>query len=223
MERVQTGLTRMDNHVTSEETDDLVNRAIHGDKAALAVLFGIYRPRLHRIVNFRLDRRIYGRVDAEDVLQEAYLNVEQRMKSLLPDRPATFFIWLRQIVSHTLSDVHRRHLGAQKRSAKRDISIHGGYSAESTSVALAMHLLGHLTSPSEAALRSELSQQIDAALTGMSDVDREILALRHFEELTNWEAAQVLGMTPQAASMRYVRAIARLREVLEAIPGFPVS
>jgi RNA polymerase sigma-70 factor (ECF subfamily) len=86
-----------------------------------------------------------------------------------------------------------------------------------------MHLLGHLTSPSEAALRSELSQQIDAALTGMSDVDREILALRHFEELTNWEAAQVLGMTPQAASMRYVRAIARLREVLEAIPGFPVS
>ena len=200
----------------------LVNEVIHGNKQALAQLFDFHRPRLRRIVNFRLDRRIYGRVDADDILQEAYLSAEQRMKRLLTDRPDTFFIWLRQIVNQTLIDIHRRQLGAQKRTAKRDVSIYGGWSSESTSASLAFHLLGCLTSPSQAALRTERAQQIDAALMGMSDIDREMLALRHFEELTNSEAAQVLDMTPQAASMSYVRALSRLRQVLEAIPGFPM-
>jgi RNA polymerase sigma-70 factor (ECF subfamily) len=211
-----------DEAVTFDEMNDQVNRVIHGDAEALAEVFGSYRQRLRRIVNFRLDRRIYGRIDPDDVLQEAYLNAKQRMPRLLRDRPATIFIWLRQIVNQTLADVHRRHLGAQKRSAKRDISLHGGWSAESTSGSLAFHLLGHLTSPSQAALRSELSQQIDAALAALSEIDREMLALRHFEELTNAEAADVLNMTAQAASMRYIRAIGRLRQLLEAIPGFPI-
>jgi RNA polymerase sigma-70 factor, ECF subfamily len=213
--------TMSDSLVTLEEPSDLVNQILYGDKRALAQLFGAYRVRLRRIVNFRLDRRIYGRVDADDVLQEAYLTAEQRMRRFASDHPPSVFIWLRQIVNQTLADIHRRHLGAKKRSAKRDVSIHGGWSGDSTSMSLAFHLLGKLTSPSHAALRAELSQQIDAAMQGMSQIDREMLALRHFEELTNSEAAQVLKMTPQAASMRYVRAIARLRIVLEAIPGFP--
>jgi RNA polymerase sigma-70 factor, ECF subfamily len=200
--------------LTVEEPSDLVNRVIHGDKQALAELFEEYHPRLRRIVNFRLDRRIFGRIDADDVLQEAYLNAEQRLKSLLKDRPATIFIWFRQVVSQTLIDVHRRHLGAQKRTAKRDVSIHGGWSSASTSASLAIHLAGNMTPPSQAALRAEVSAQIDAALAGMNDLDREMLALRHFEELSNLEAAQVLNMTPQAASMRYVRAIRRLRQAI---------
>jgi RNA polymerase sigma-70 factor, ECF subfamily len=199
-----------------EISPELANRVIYGDKAALAQIFDIYRVRLRRIVNFRLDRRIYGRVDPDDVLQEAYLNAQLRMKSILADRAETLFIWLRKILNQTLADVHRRHLGTKKRSAKRDVSIHGGWSSESTSAALAVHLAGTLTSPSEAALRAELAHQIDTALTTLSPVDREILALRHFEELSNSEAAQVLGMTTQAASMRYVRALTRLREVLPA-------
>jgi RNA polymerase sigma-70 factor (ECF subfamily) len=206
--------------IVADEIAELENGVIHGDADALARLFDVHRDRLRRIVNFRLDRRIYGRIDAEDVLQESYLSAVQRMKWLLRDRPATLFIWLRQIVSQTLTDMHRRHLGAQKRNAGRDMSIHGGWSPESTSMSLTFHLLGHLTSPSQAALRTELSEQIDRALGAMSDVDREILALRHFEELTNTEAAQVLNMTVQAASMRYVRAISRLKIVLESIPGF---
>jgi len=205
-----------------DEPRDIVNRIVHGDKGALAELFGLYRDRLRRVVNFRLDRRIYGRVDADDVLQEAYLNAEQRINWLLSDHPPSIFIWLRQIVNQTLVDVHRRHLGAKKRSAKRDVSIHGRRPGNSTSASLAFHLLGQLTSPSQAALRSEQAQQIDAALAEMSEVDREMLALRHFEELTNSEAAQVLGMSAQAASMRYVRAIGRLRHVLKGIPGFPL-
>jgi RNA polymerase sigma-70 factor (ECF subfamily) len=209
-------------HVTVDESSDLVNQVIHGDKRALAELFDSQRPRLRRIVNFRLDRRIYGRVGADDVLQEAYLNAARQLKSLLRDHPPTVFIWLRQIVNHTLADVHRRHLGVKKRTAKRDVSIHAGGPSASSSEWLSFHLLGHLTSPSQAALRAELAEQLDAALSQLSEVDREVLALRHFEELTNSETAHVLNMTVQAASMRYVRAISRLRKVLESIPGFPI-
>jgi RNA polymerase sigma-70 factor (ECF subfamily) len=124
------------------------------------------------------------------------------------------------IITQTLVDVHRRHLGAQKRDASRERSMSGHWSAGSTSHALSFHLLGQLTSPSQAVLRAELSEQIDLALSEMSDMDREVLALRHFEELSNLETAEVLGLSEQAASLRYIRAISRLRDVLEAIPGF---
>src|SRR5262245_24251992 len=106
-----------DDGAESDLLQQLENRVIHGNKEALAQIFSLYRERLRRIVNFRIDRHIYGRIDSEDILQEAYLNAEQRLKFLLRDRPATVFIWLRQIVNQTLIDVHRRHLGAQKRSA----------------------------------------------------------------------------------------------------------
>lgn len=205
---------------SADEHEELVQLVAQGDETALARLFSFERERLWRIVNFRLDRRLQGRVDADDVLQEAYLNAVQRMDRFLHDHPRSFFIWVRMIVTQTLIDVHRRHLGAQKRDASRDMSIQGRWSPSSTSYSLSFHLLGHLTSPSQAALRAELSEQIDLALSGMSDIDREVLALRHFEELSNLETAQLLGLSEQAASLRYIRAISRLRNVLEAIPGF---
>lgn len=215
-------LSKANRRMTSsaDEHDELVQRVAQGDEAALARLFSYERERLWRIVNFRLDRRLQGRVDADDVLQEAYLNAVQRMDRFLHDHPRSFFIWMRMIVTQTLIDVHRRHLGAQKRDASRDMSIQGRWSVSSTSYSLSFHLLGHLTSPSQAALRTELSEQIDLALSGMSQIDREVLALRHFEELSNLETAQLLGLSEQAASLRYIRAISRLRNVLEAIPGF---
>ncbi|MGD9855387.1 MAG: sigma-70 family RNA polymerase sigma factor [Planctomycetaceae bacterium] len=203
-----------------DQLDSLVQRLVKGDETALAQLFSLYRERLWRIVNFRLDRRLQGRVDTDDVLQESYLNAVQRMDRFLYDHPRSFFIWMRMIVTQTLIDVHRRHIGAQKRDASRDISIQGRWAPATTSHSLSFHLLGHLTSPSQAALRAELSEQIDLALSGMSDIDREVLALRHFEELSNLEIAQLLGLSEQAASLRYIRAISRLRDVLEKIPGF---
>jgi RNA polymerase sigma-70 factor (ECF subfamily) len=206
--------------LSDSDVAGLVDRVIHGDRAALAILFDHYRPRLWRIVNFRIDQRLHGRVDTDDVLQESYLAAEQRLTHFLHDSPQGFFIWLRLLVNQTLIDVHRRHLGTQARDAARDRSIHSAWSAESTSFSLSFHLLGHLTSPSQAALRAELSEQLNLALGTMGDLDREVLAMRHFEELTNSETARVLGLTEQAASARYVRAVTRLRKVLEAIPGF---
>ena len=206
-------------HLPSE-SPELVNRVIRGDTAALSELFAVHRARLWRMVNFRMDPRLAGRIDADDILQEAWLRAIDRIDSFLVDASRSTFIWFRMIVTQTMVDLHRRHVGAQKRSAAKKISIHGGWSSQSTSVSLARHLLGHLSSPSNAAIRAELSSQLETALGTMSDIDREVLAMRHFEELTNSETAQVLDMTEQAASARYVRALSRLRHVLTAIPGF---
>ena len=199
---------------------ELVNRIIRGDVEALAEMFSRFRPALWRLVNFRLHPQLQGRIDVEDVLQEAWLKAEDQISRFLTDATRSCFVWFRMIVSQTLVDLHRRHLGAAKRSAAREFSIHSGWSPQSTSHSIAFQLLGRLSSPSKAALRSELSQQLDAALQGMNEIDREVLALRHFEELSNAETAQVLEMSEQAASARYIRALARLKTVLQALSYF---
>lgn len=205
----------------NDEADHLA-KLREGDVSALAGLFEIYRPRLWRIVSFRLDHRLAGRVDAEDVLQESYLNAAQRIQHVFTDSPDGVFVWLRLIVQQTLVQVHRRYFGAKSRDVLRERSTHSpwGTNTDSESFSISSQLLGHLTSPSQAALRQELSQQLQVALESMNDLDREVLILRHFEELTNQETARVLKISQQAASLRYVRALTRLKQVLSAIPEF---
>lgn len=203
----------------SAESSPLLDRLRSGDTEALAELFAFHRDRLWRMVTFRLDRRLLGRVDADDVLQEAYLNAAQRVEHYFDESSNSFFIWLRLIVGQTLVDVHRRHLGAKMRDANRELSIPTRYPA-ATSLSISFHLLAQLTSPSHAAIRAEMTDLLEDALHGMNEIDREILALRHFEELTNSEVAEVLEIEQKAASIRYVRAIARLKDVLGRIPGF---
>jgi RNA polymerase sigma-70 factor (ECF subfamily) len=179
------------------------------DPNALAELFAQHRDRLRRMISFRLDRRLARRVDPDDVLQEAYLAAAQRLghyagSSLSP------FVWLRMTVLQTLTDVHRQHLGAQMRDAGREVAIHGGYNPQATSASLAALLVAGITSPSQAAARAEAYEQ----------VEQEVLALRHFEELTNTEVAEVLGIQQKAASIRYFRALKRLRAVLSQVSGF---
>lgn len=199
---------------------ELENRVIHGEGDALAELFSIYRPRLWRMVNFRLHPKLHGRVDADDVLQDAWLMAVSRMDYFLRDASHSSFIWFRMIVNQTLVELHRRHLGAEKRNAARDVPVYGGWASDSTSSSLAFHLCGNLTSPSSAVNRAELAKQLDTILQGMNEIDREVLALRHFEELSNSETARVLNMSEQAASGRYIRALGRLKAILEVLPGF---
>ncbi len=198
---------------------ELLRRVKGGDEQALAELFSFHRPRLWRIIHFRLDSRLAGRVDADDILQEAYLAAAQRIRHYLDDSSHTFFVWLRLIANQTLIDVHRRHLGAQMRDASRDLSIHTQY-AQATSMSIASQLLGNFTSPSQAAMRDEVASQLEQAIDSMEPIDREVLALRHFEELANSEVAEVLGIQQKAASIRYVRALKRLKDVLSDVPGF---
>jgi RNA polymerase sigma-70 factor (ECF subfamily) len=194
--------------------DDILVELRVGGEAALAEWFGRERPRLERVVRFRLDPRLSARADPEDVLQEAYLDAAKRLASYL-DRPvAPFFVWLRGIVLNTLIDLHRRHLGAQRRDAGREISFLSDGASSSESDSPAASLTGGLTSPSQAAIRGEVAADVAAALDRLDEMDRETLYLRHFEQLSNGELAAVLGLSASAASNRYARAIVRLREAM---------
>jgi RNA polymerase sigma-70 factor, ECF subfamily len=216
------GLDKRPDDLLPAELDGLVERLKDCDQAALATLFEHYRSRLWRIINFRLDHRLGGRVDAEDVLQETYLNASQRIQHVFSESPDGVFVWFRLIVQQTLVQIHRRYFGAKSRDVLRERSTSQpwGGPRDSESFSISSQLLGHLTSPSQAALRAELSQQLQVALESMSDLDREVLILRHFEELTNQETARVLSISQQAASLRYVRALTRLKTVLAALPEF---
>ncbi len=204
----------------NESDTELIARVAKGDLDALAEVFSQHRDRLWRLVTFRMDPRLHGRVDADDVLQEAWLAAAQRIDHFLVDASRSIFVWFRLITSQTLVDIHRRHIGTQKRSAGNEFSIDRGWSSSSTSSSLSFHLLDHLTTPSEAAVKGEMSQKLNEALADMKDIDREVLALRHFEQLTNREAAQVLGISEQAASDRYIRALARLKTTMTSLPGY---
>jgi RNA polymerase sigma-70 factor (ECF subfamily) len=143
----------------------------------------------------------------------------QRLQHYADDPSLTPFVWLRLIVSQTLVDVHRRHVGAQMRSADREVAPRGGRFPQATSVSLANQFLGRLTSPSHAAMRAEMAGKLEAAIESMNPIDQEVLALRHFEELSNSEVAEVLGIQQKAASIRYVRALARLKDIMAEMPG----
>jgi RNA polymerase sigma-70 factor (ECF subfamily) len=198
----------------------LLRQALAGDESALAALFSGYRDRLRRMIRLRLDRRLSGRVDASDVLQEAYLDVHKRIAEYARDPSAMpFHLWLRLVVGQRLTDLHRHHLGAQMRDAGMEVSLHRGPFPQADSVSLAAQLLGRMTSASQAAIRVEHKLIVQEALNGMDPIDREVLALRHFEHLSNDETAQVLGLSKSAASNRYIRALKRLKEILSSIPG----
>ena len=183
------------------------------DEQSLGRLFMEHWDRLHRMVEMRLDRRLHGRVNPSDVLQESYLEVVRSMPGYLSNPKIPFFQWLRHITGVKLMALHRKHLGTKVRDAGREVHL-GGFRPQTSSVTLAARLLGRLTSPSEAAARAELQLRVQEALNGLDPIDREVLSLRHFEQLTNTETARLLGVSEAAASNRYVRALKRLRPIL---------
>jgi RNA polymerase sigma-70 factor (ECF subfamily) len=201
------------------EVGRLLDRAAAGDPGAWRALFDRDRQRLRRMVALRMDRRLQGRVDPSDVIQDAHIEAMTRLPEYRSQSNLPFFLWLRLIVGQRLTLLHRRHLGAHARDAGREIGLYHGALPEATSAALAARLLGHLTRPSEAAVRAERKIRIQTALNAMDPLDREILALRHFEQLSNGEAARALGLSNSAASKRYVRALQRLKELLAAARG----
>lgn len=198
------------------ETTQLIERAARGDESAWEQLLARDRDRLRRMVSLRLDRRLQGRVDPSDVIQEACIDAARRLAEYRKGPPIPFFLWLRLLTGQRLLEEHRRHLGVHARDAAREVTLHHGAMPESTTATLAACLLGRLTSPSQAAMRDERKMRIQAALESMEPTDREILALRHYEQLSNGEAAIVLNLDKSAASKRYARALVRLKEILTA-------
>ena len=159
-----------------------------------------------------------GRVDAEDILQEAYVDGQNRMENLRNSPTNSFLVWIRVIVGQTMINVHRRHLASEKRSASKEVRS-TGFESDS-SATLMIQLADSITSPSQAISKRELFNQVTLAMDSLKESDREIVALRHFEELTNSEIAEILDITPKTASIRYVRALDRLKNSLANVPGF---
>jgi RNA polymerase sigma-70 factor (ECF subfamily) len=201
------------------ETQALIDRAVRGDQGAWGELLARHRDRLRRMVALRLDRRLQGRVDASDVIQEAMLDASRRLAEFRQNPTMPFFLWLRYLTGQRLLEQHRRHLGAQGRDVGREISLYRGAMPETTTAALAAQLLGRHTSPSQAAQRAERKIRLQESLNSLDPLDREILALRHFEHLSNAEAAEVLRLDRSAASKRYARALVRLKDILASRPG----
>jgi RNA polymerase sigma-70 factor, ECF subfamily len=196
------------------ESARLIERLRAGDPTAVEELFARHRDRLRRMVDMRLDRRLQGRIDASDVIQEAHLEVAGRLPEYLKDPKLPPFLWLRLVVGERLAKLHRAHLGVQMRDAGREVSLFREALPAASSAALAAHLLGKHTSPTQAAVRAERLIRLQEAINALDPIDREILSLRHFEELTRAEAAQALGIEEAAAAKRYVRALKRLKGLL---------
>jgi RNA polymerase sigma-70 factor (ECF subfamily) len=187
------------------------------EETELIRLFTTHRDRLRRMVQIRIDRRLQGRIDDSDVLQEAHLDVARRAREYL-DRPTMSpYLWLRYLTAQRLAALHRKHLGARMRDAGREVARHGA-TPEASSLSMVELLVSQHTSPTLAAQRAEIQRQLQEALDGMDPIDREALTLRHFEELTNAEVAELLGLSKQAASKRYVQALKRLKAILSQHP-----
>jgi RNA polymerase sigma-70 factor, ECF subfamily len=212
---MDTGMTQ-----DSDESSALLRRAAGGDQQAVQDLLARHRDRLKRMVHLRLSRRLQGRVDDSDVVQEALLDISGQLRDYAADPKLPFYLWLRHMTGLKLAEIHRRHLGTQLRDADREVTLHRGGLPEADSMSLAAHLLGQLTTPSQAAIKAETRLMVQEALNSMDQVDREVLALKHFEQLSTSEIGEVLGMSKAGAGSRYLQALKRLKEVLSRIPGF---
>ncbi len=191
-----------------------IEKLRNGDPNALGALFDLHREKLRRMVQVRMDQRLAGRVAPSDVLQDAYIDALKRYPHYFDKPDQNFFGWLRLIVGQRLTDLQREHVLAKRRDVRQEkpLDVPAG---PATSACLAAMLVAKLTSPSGVAGRNERYLQLEAALDELDPIDREILALRHFEELSNTDTAEVLGIQPAAASKRYVRALTRLKQILE--------
>ena len=189
----------------------------------LGEIYQRYQPRLLRMVHLRMDPNMRQRAQAADVLQETWIDVAERIERYLEDPKMPLFLWMRFLAMQKLLRMRRFHVGTKKRDARREIARLPGGSPAATSVVLVNHLLGQGTTPTQASARAELQQNLVAALEAMNEQDREALVLRHFEGLSNIETAQVLDIDKSAASKRYLRALERIRAILDAAGWTPTK
>lgn len=190
---------------------DVLRDAGPDREARLASLFEACRPRLARMLDARMDPLLRARLGASDVLQETWIEVRERIDDWVraPDMP--FYLWVRYLAAQRLLKLRRFHVDAQKRDARRQVAD-GPAGPEATTAALVDRLVATGASPSGVAALGELRTRLLDVLDAMDATDREVLALRHFEEMSNVEVARTLGIEPDAASKRYLRALARLKD-----------
>jgi RNA polymerase sigma-70 factor (ECF subfamily) len=197
-----------------DQTDRLLDEARTGEPGAVDKLLGEFREPLRRVIDLRLDPAIARRVDASDIVQDVLIEANQRLTEYLKSPGMPFHLWLRHLAQDRIIDTHRRHRQAQRRSVDREQAIARPAWSDESSVLLVSQLIDTDRTPTSEAIRLELQRRLSAAIDQLADDDREIVLMRHHEALSNQEVAKALGLSEAAASMRYLRALRRLRSVL---------
>lgn len=205
----------------ASETQSLLHRVARADVSATDELWERYRPALRQMIGLRLDQAVARRVDASDVVQDVLIKASQRLADYLRNPALPFHLWLRQIARDHVIDAHRRHRATARRTVDREQALYarGGSFDDRSSLDLAAQIRDSGLTPAAEALRHELQTRFHATLLRLDDDDREIILLRHFEQLSNSEAAQALGLSEAAAGMRHIRALRRLRTLLGETPS----
>lgn len=198
----------------SEQTQELMAAARAGEGDAAGQLLNRHRDALRRMVELRLDRRIQQRIDASDIVQEVMIEANRRLEQFLAAPAMPFHLWLRQMARDRIIDAHRRHRASGKRSVDREQAMVAPAALDRSTIELVGQICDPELTPAAAATMQELQRRFQAALETMDDHDREIVLMRHFEQLSNQDVAQSLGLTEPAASMRYLRAMRKLRKLL---------
>ncbi len=200
----------------ADNTAELLKEAKGGDSDAVQRLLTRHRDSLHRMIQLRLDQRIKRRVDVSDVVQDVLIEANRRLQDYLRNPVMAFHLWIRQIAKDRLIDAHRRHRVSAKRSIDREQPMQVSGAVDQSSLDIAGQLCDPAMTPAAAATQRELAQHVEGAISRLGDTDRDIILMRHYEQLSNGEIAAALGLTEPAASMRYLRAIRRLRELLDS-------
>jgi RNA polymerase sigma-70 factor (ECF subfamily) len=201
-------------------TQELLSAIRAGDAAAASPLLERHREAVRRLVALRLDRKIQRRIDASDIVQDALVEANRRLPDYVRNPQLPFHLWLRQIARDRVIDAHRRHRGAAQRSVDREQALGVSQFLDRSALDLAGELRDHRElTPAAAALRQELEARFRAALQQLDEADREVIQMRHFEQLSNQDTAAALGLSEPAAGMRYLRAVRRLRAQLAEVPS----
>jgi RNA polymerase sigma-70 factor (ECF subfamily) len=198
----------------SQDTQSLLDEVREGDDAAVDRLLSRHRAAVRKMVQLRMDPMLARRVDASDIAQDVLVEAHRRLKQYLKNPQMPFHLWLRQMAKDRLIDAHRRHRVAARRSLDREQPLNVRLPRDDSTRSIAMAICDSQLTPAAAATWRELKRRFEDACRLLEAQDQEIVVMRHFEQLSNSEVAKALELSPQAASMRYLRAMRRLRELL---------
>ena len=198
-----------------DQTGELLREAREGNADAIGNLLDRHRDSLRRMIQMRMDQKLARRIDVSDIIQDVLIEANRRLKDYLENPAMPFHLWIRQIAKDRMIDAHRRHRVSAKRSIDREQPMFSPAGADHSTIELAVQLCDPALTPAAAATQKEIAAQIELPVGELDDNDRDIILMRHYEMMSNQDIAQALDLTEPAASMRYLRALRRLRTIID--------
>ena len=195
-------------------TQELILKADGENPDAMDALLQRYRDGIKNMIKCRMDARLKQRVDESDIVQDVMLEASTRMEKYRDDQKMPFGICLRQLATDRMIDLYRQHCLAQKRDIRKERAVADNWNQHST-IMLVNQLQDPHVTPAQNAINQELQERMMAQIEELESEDREILFMRHIEQLSNSEIANILGLTAPAASMRYLRALKKLQSRMQ--------